>query len=287
LERWVEQLAQVTYRPYLLNAFIGSGTLSANLSENNPNESLNWKLTGEMPVSDNPSPLIRGISSTSRDLQLDRFISINAAAFSIFQLEPRMVPADDEPSGDLDLYLSENTDRYREIASTVDTETAFVAFAESGFMSSSEFLFLRMLDNPAQFRSILNNFASEGLIQRDDNIYIINSLYLGKLIGSDLSTIRNFYLGIHNNTISISRSRNLVETVGLDHDRRRVMFYDDHFIQIRESLPSTMSSFTYVDTPNFNSYIQPWLYPQNYFGALSSNLEILTIITDRENNSSH
>ncbi len=286
MERWVEQMAQVTYRPYLLNAFTGSGTLSARLSENNPNESLNWTLTGEMPVTDNLSPLIRGISAISRDLQLDRFISINAAAFSIFQLEPRMVPADDEPSGDLDLYLSENTDRYREIASTIDSETAFVAFAESGFMSSSEFLFLRMLDDPVQFRSILNNFASEGLIQRDDNIYIINSLYLGNLIGSDLSTIRNFYLAIHNNTVSISRSRNLVETVGLDHDRRRVMFYDDQFIQIRESLPSRMSSFTYVNTPNFNSYIQPWLYPQNYFGALSSNLEILTIITNRENSNS-
>jgi hypothetical protein len=286
LERWVEQLAQVSYRPFLLDAFAGSGTLSAHLSENNPDESLNWRISGTMPVFDSPAPLIRGISASSKDLQLDQYISINAAAFSIFQLEPRMVPADGEPSGDLDLYLSENTERYRDIASTIDTETAFVAFAESGFMSSSEFLFLRKLTDPTQFRSILNSFASNGLVQSDNNIFIINSLSLGKLIASDLSTIRNFYLSIHGNTVSISRSRNLVETVGLDHDRRRVMYYDDHYIQIRENLPSTMSSFTYVDTPSFNNYIQPWLYPQNYFGALSSNLELLTIITDRENSDS-
>jgi hypothetical protein len=286
LERWAEQMAQVTYRPYLLNAFSGSGSLSANLSDNNPTESLIWMLSGEMPVYDNPSPLIRGISAESRDLQLDRYISTNAAAFSIFQLEPRMIPAEEEPIGSMDQFLSDHTDQYRNIASALDTETAFVAFSESGFMSSSEFLFLRKLNDPAQFRSALNSFATEDLIQRDDNIYIINSLYLGKLIGSDLSTIRNFYLTVHGNTAAISRSRNLVETIGLDHDRRRVMYYDDHYMQIRESFPANMSSLTYVDTPNFNSYIQPWLYPQNYFGALSSNLEILTIITGRESSDS-
>lgn len=286
LERWVEQLAQVSYRPLLLNTFDGSGPLAAQLSENNPDDSILWNLKGSMAIDGNPSTLIRSISAPSKELQLDRYISTNAAAFSIFQLEPGMVPPDEEPSGELDEYFSENNGAFRDIATLLNDEVAFVAFSESGFMSSSEFLFLRRIDEPADFRLRLNNLAAEGLIQRDGSMYMINSPWLGKLIGSDMSMIGNFYLSVSGNTAAISRSRNLAESVGLDHNRRRVVYYDDHYIRIRENLPNNMSSFTYVDTPNFNSYIQPWLYPQNYFDVLSSSLENLTITTSRANNNS-
>jgi len=286
LERWVEQLAQVAYRPLLLNAFDGSGPMSAQLSENNPDDSILWNLKGSMAIDANPSTLIRSISAPSKELQLDRYISTNAAAFSIFQLEPRMVPPDGEPTGGLDEYLSENSGVFRDIASLLNDEVAFVAFSESGFMSSSEFLFLRRLDDPADFRLRLNSLVSEGLIQRDGSTYMINSPWLGNLIASDMAMIGNFYLSVTGNTAAISRSRNLAESAGLDHNRRRVVYYDDHYIRIRENLPEVMSSFTYVDTPDFNSYIQPWLYPQNYFDVLSSNLEILTITTSRASNNS-
>lgn len=286
LDRWVEQLAQVTYRPLLINIFSGSGPVSTRLTQNNPDERVLWNLRGEMTVDRNPSALIRSISAPSREFQLDRFISTNTAAFSIFQFEPRMVPPDEEPEGPLDQYFADNRSEFREMASLLNNEVAFVAFAESGFMSSSEFLFLRRLNEPTAFRSMLNRLSTEGLIQRDGSIYIANSRWLGRLIGSDLSPINNFYLGIHGNTAAISRSRNLTESVGVDHDRRRVVYYDDHYISIRENLPVELSSFTFVDTPNFNSFIQPWLYPQNYLGALSSNLELLTITTSRDDETS-
>jgi hypothetical protein len=281
MDRWVEQMAQVAYRPLLINAFEGSGPLSARLTQNNPDETIHWDLRGEMTIESNPSALIRSISAPSGEIQLDRYISDNSTAFSIFQYEPRMVPPDEDPEGQLDQYFAENNSVFREIATQLNNEAAFVAFAESGFMSSSEFLFLRRLDDAAGFRTVLNRLASNGLIRREGNVYIINSRWLGKLIGSDLSTLNNFYLGIHNNATAVSRSRNLTESVGLDHNRRRVVYYDDHYISIRENHPEQLSSFTYVDTPGFNSFVQPWLYPQNYLGTLSSNLEILTIATNR------
>lgn len=284
LERWVEQMAQISYRPMLLNSFAGAGPFSARLAENNPDGSLLWKLQGTMEPEDEKSALIRGISGPASEMQLDRFISANTSAFSIFRLEPRMVPpSENEPVSELDQYLAESSDTFREIASTLNDEVAFVTFAESGFMSSSEFLFLRSLDEPAELRRILNNLVSEDLIQALDDNYIVHSSWLGKLFGSDLSTVSNFYLAIHGNTLAISRSNGIVESVGTDHDGRRVVFYDDHYIDIRENLPEKISSFTYVDGPAFNNYIQPWLYPQNYFGALSSSIEILAITTSREN----
>ncbi len=286
MERWVEQVAQVSYRPELIGSFEGSSPLAMAMQENNPDESVIWSMAGQMLTAEDSSPLIRSISAPSRNLQLDRYISANSAAFSIFQMEPRMVPPQgDDPLSELDQYLSENTDIYRELASALTSETAFAAFAESGFMSSSEFMLLRGVEDPGQFRRIIENLASEDLLQKDDDTYMVHSPWLGNLIGSDLSTMTNFWLGIHGNAIAISRSKGLVEAVGTDFNRRQVIYYEDHYIDIRESLPSEVSSFTYVDTPVFNSYIQPWLHPQNYFGALSSNLELFTITTSRASES--
>ncbi|MEX2368520.1 MAG: hypothetical protein WD510_03350, partial [Balneolaceae bacterium] len=171
---------------------------------------------------------------------------------------------------------------YQNIASTLGDELAFAAFAESGFMSSSEFLFLRDVHQPESLRNTLNQLESEDLLTRDGNIYTLRSRWLGRLFGSELAPIENFYLGIYDEAVVISRSKGLTESVGSDSERRRVIFYEDQYTQIRNQLPERLSSLLYVNSSSFNSYIQPWLFPQNYFSALSTNFEILTLTTETE-----
>lgn len=284
LERWIEQLVQITLRPQLADTFEGALPVALSLGRQPTEDHLFWRLQGEMPLENDLSPLIRSISGPAEEIVLDRYISTNASAFSIFRLEPRRIPAPEPggPSGDLDQYLEQNSELYSRISSSLGPEVAFAAFAESGFMSSSEFLFLRHLSNPHAVERVMNLLAEEGLALVEGNSWYLHSRRLGLLLGSDLSPFTSFYLSINGSTLALSRSRGLVETVGADASRRRTYFYDDDYLTIRNSLPDRVSSFTYVSASEFGSYLQPWLYPQNYIQALTSGLDILTITTARE-----
>src|SRR5690625_13894 len=284
LERWVEQLVQITLRPGLAGTFEGARPLALSLHGQPADEHLFWRLQGEMPLEEDLSPCTTLFRSPADEMILDRYISTNASAFSIFRLEPRRIPAPepDGPIGELDQYLDRNSELYSLLSSSLESEVAFAAFAESGFMSSSEVLFLRRLSDPGALRRVMNQLAEEGLVLVEGNSWYLHSRRLGKLLGSDLSPFTSFYLSINGPTLALSRSRGLVETVGADSDRRRTYFYDDDYLTIRNSLPERVSSFTYVQAPEFGNYLQPWLYPQNYIQALTSSLDILTITTARE-----
>lgn len=279
LERWLEQISDIIYRPLLQNAFSGSGLLA--LSGREAGERVNWRLEGEMDLEQERAPLIHAVSSPTDEFLLDRYIPLNTAAFSLLRLEPRRVPPEGfVPAGSLDEHLLENESRFGEISSSLHSELAFTAFAETGFMSSSEFVFIRRLSDPAALRRTLQSLESDGLIEAlEGGAWYVNSPLLGRLIGGDLSPLGAFYLSVHEEAAILSRSNSLVNSIGNDQSRRRVVFYEENYSRIRQNLDSGLSSFTYVDAPAFNSFVQPWLFPQNYVGALSSELEIITIAT--------
>lgn len=283
LERWVEQIADITYRPSLQGLFDGTTPLS--LHAGNPPESLgnlSWILRGEMQVLPERSVLAHAISTPAEPFLLDRYIPIGAAGFSIFFLEPRRLPTA-EPLTDLDRKLESDTEQWQEIASTLHSELAFVTFAESGFMSASEYLFLRRLSDPDRLEAILQELAEEGLIQQpNENLYHISSTWLGELLGSELSSLSGFYLAVHNEVVALSRSNSVVVGVGSDYNRRRVVYYDDSYTDLRRDIDRPLSSFTYLDAPSFNTFLQPWLFPQNELAALTSGLDIITLSTYRE-----
>ena len=277
LPHWIMQLSQTSNRPYLYNTFDGGTPIHFRLN-NSPADSASWRLTGNLTLQDNPSPLLRSVSSAPSEFQLDRYIPNNAAAFSILQLEPRAVPPNGgKPVDEIDQYLTENSSIWSSIASSLNDEIAFVTFAESGSESTSEFMFLRHLSSPSDLRTQLNELSSLEDVTRYGNTYVITSSWLGSLIGSELNSMRDFYLHIHRDIAILSQRRGLAESVPGDANRRRVMYYDDDYMMVRDNLDENLSSLTYVNMDRFETYIQPWLSPQNYFGAMVSNLDLLVM----------
>ena len=283
LPNWIMQLAMTSYRPFLYDTFLGGNPIHFQLDEA-PADSASWRLTGELTHSENPSALLRSVTSAPREFRLDRYIPNNAAAFSILQLEPRAVPPNGgEPDDEVDRYLSDNSEIWSSIASSLNDEIAFVSFAESGSESTSEYMFLRHLSSASDLRAQLNELTELDGVTRDGNTYIITSSWLGSLIGSELNTMRDFYLHINRDIAILAQRRGLAEGVPGDANRRRVMFYDDDYMMVRSNLDENLSSLTYVNIDPFETYIQPWLFPQSYFGAMMSNLDLLVISTTQQN----
>lgn len=286
LPNWVMQLSLISDRPNLYDTFDGGNPIHFRLNTS-PADSASWRLTGDLTLQENPSPLLRSVTSATREFRLDRYIPSNAASFSIMQLEPRAVPPNgNQPVDETDQYLTENSDIWSAIASSLNDEIAFVSFAESGSESTSEYMFLRHLSSASELRSQLNKLTSLDGVIRDGSTYAITSSLLGSLIGSELNSMRDFYLHIHRDIAILAQRRGLAESVPGDANRRRVMFYDDDYMMVRDNLDENLSSITYVNIDRFKTYIQPWLSPQNYFGAMVSNMDLLVMSTARESDQS-
>lgn len=286
LPNWLMQNSQISYRPYLYDSFDGGTPIHFRLNSA-PADTASWRLTGELQLRDNPSPLLRSVTSEPREFRLDRFIPNNAASFSILQQKPRSVaPNGEEPDDETDRYLAGNSEIWTSIASSLNDEVAFVTFAESGSESTSEFMFLRHLSSASDLRSQLNELTSLDGVTRDGNTYVITSQWLGSLIGSELNSMRVFYLHIHNDIAILAQRRGLAESVPGDANRRRVMYYDDDYMMVRDNLDENLSSLTYVNIDRFENYIQPWLSPQNYFGSMVSPLDLFVISTSRNDDQS-
>ncbi len=279
LDQWVKQMADVSYMPSLNNLFDGGKPVSFTLNDNEDQEWA-WQLNGELELEEQPSVLLRSLSSASEEFILDRYISNNAAAFSIQRLEAsRIAPEDEEPESETDRYLSEHPELWQRIADQLNDEIAFVSFAESGAESSSEYLFLRHLNNGDELYAALSELANEDLVEQTGDTFLIQSHWLGQLIGSKLNPMIDFYLHIFDDIAILSQRRGLAESVPGDTERRRVMFYDDDYMMVRDDVDMPISSILYADMQQFGTYIQPWLAPQNNFSALTSNLDLVVITT--------
>lgn len=279
LDRWIEQLGKVEYRPAIMDAFEGTGPvlLQANTSEGDGDEETQTiSFSGNIPLSEDKTELIASVSSENSPLQLDRYISSNAAAFGIFHLEPRSAPPREvENATELDSLLMENNSLYSDLSVTLDTEFALVMYPESGFLNVGEHLFLRSLKDPGRLEELLEELEEDDVIEQQGDAYFLQSTVLGKLIGSQMSSYLDFYLEVVDDAVVISRRNGLVDLVASDHDRRRVVYYEDEYMDIREGMSDALS-FLFIANSDFESYVQPFLAPENNFGALASRYDLLS-----------
>lgn len=279
MEIWAKQMAQVTYRPFLNDIFRGSSPITLTLNGGDDSQ-WNWQLAGRMTLQSDRSKLLEAVSSTPANFTLDRYIPVTAAAFSIFRLEPEVDSIrESDYTHQTDLFLESNPNTIQAVIQDLEDEVAFVSFAESGPTGSSEYLFLRSIKNQTTIRQFLDDLAGRNLIIRDNNTYIIDSRTIGKIFGSDMNTMENFYLTLYEQVMAISQRKGLSESIGGDSDRRRVMYYDDDYSRVRRSLGGSLSSIFYMDASRFGRYIKPWLYPQSYFGRVVSSLDDFVIAT--------
>lgn len=287
LDHWVEQLGEVFHRPAILDKFDGSEPFSFPFSQQQSDTSRNVELRANIPLTENRSPLVDAISYSNKPVSLDRHIASNAAAFAILRLPPLSVPG--EPFGDytspLDSLFQDEIETYQNLANTVGEEFAFESFPESGLQSSGEFLFMRKLLDKNTFRQELNELVDRGYLTRIDDSYQASSSILGQLIGSELSTLRDFYISFSDDVVVISKRKGLTESVNSDRIRRRVIYYEDSYSDIRNTMPKEISGFFWGDSERFLQFLNPYLNSTNTAEAIMRRFDITTLTMQSQDNS--
>ena len=288
LDQWVEQFANVNFRPSIANSFKGSNSASLQFDDLGDSLSSTIDLSGKITLSDTSrSALIDAISSKNMPVSLDRFIASNATAFALFRSVPKLVPS--KPTQRVtkldSLLLNSNSD-YASIANSLDAPFAFVSFSESGLVSNGEYLLMRKLRNTSQLRSKLNELSRDGYISTIGNSYFASSSVLSKLIGSELSPFIDFYISFSRDVVVISDRRGLSEGVESDRARRRVIYYEDDYADIRKDLPAEISGFVWVDSGDFQKFLEPFLLPKSAAVSLLSQFDLAHITLQRLNQSS-
>lgn len=284
LDRWIEQLAKVQYRPGIKNIFRGTGPVVLSVNKLSSGESNNeLQFTGHIPLSgETRSTVVDAFSSENAPITLDRYISSNAASFGIFRLEPRTVPPDSAAnSTSLDSLLMNNSERYGEIAGALDSEFSLVTYTESGFLSTGEHLYLRKLTDRSSLVNQLNELADNNVLQKTGDTYFAQSQVLGNLIGSELCNYTDFYLNVTGDVVVISKRKGLAEVVESDRNRRRVIYYDQGYMDIRNNLPDEVSGYLFANT-DFYDFIKTYLDSETYANAITSQFNQLTISLQRD-----
>lgn len=277
LDQWLRQLTNVTNRPLVKNSLAGTQPSLLSVNEQNNEGNRTIQLSGNITLNaDSTSDLIAAFSSENAPITLDRYISSNAAAFGLFRLAPILAPPASLPDTTrLDSAFMENSQRYTTIAKTLDPEFSLVTYAESGFLTTGEHLFVRKIADPSEFQQQLSELASKGYIKQRDGAYLVTSTAMAKMIGGPLCTFRDFYLDVTGEGVIISKRKGLVEMVSSDRNRRRTMYYEKEFRNIKNQLSNEISGL-FVTGSDFYSFIEPFLAPENYVNAITSKFNMLS-----------
>lgn len=288
LDRVAVQLAKITYRPEIKNALQGTGPALLEVSEMQGEEISGDIFQGTIPLTDEPpSELVASVSQENAPLELDRYISSNAAGFGIFRLQPRLAPPSSLPdTTQLDEELMNDKVKYSKFAKSLGNRFALVMYSESGFLSTGEHLFIREVTDRNTFQQQLNILVNDGLAQKSGDTYLIQSRALSELIGSEMSDIRDFYLDLAGDVVVISKRKGLAEIVASDRSRRRVIYYEQNYREVKEDLPDDISGL-FIGNTDFYSFVEPFLGPGNYGSIVASQFDILSISTrlNDDNNS--
>ena len=271
-----KQLSAITLRPLLDNIFDGTDPMSLTFVPGDADRE--WEFSGHSTIRDQHSEFMRLLSAEPAPFRLDRYIPVNVAAFGIFRDNPLRFEPDsvtsDNPADD---FLRQNENGIRDLKRSLGSEVAVALFSESGPASDSEYLYLREIINPEPVRNLLDTMADNDLAIQDEQTYFVNSKILGKLFGSPIFADTDFYMIIYNNVAAFALRKGLVESVGSDTERRRVMFYDDDYREIMQSFGTPISSFFYSDAERFSTFLQPWLYPQHYAAPLLNRFDQMVL----------
>ncbi len=276
LDRWIRQLTSVTHRPTVKNALAGTKPALLSVNKQGEEQSREISLSGNIPLSEQvPTDLVSAFSSANAPISLDRYISSNAAAFGLFRLSPRLAPPASMPDTTrLDSVLLAKNQPYTDMAKILNPEFSLVTYTESGFLATGEHLFLRKVREPDVLRQQLRQMADQDYIQTRDGIYFVQSTAMAKMIGSSLCSFKDFYLDVTGEAVVISKRKGLVEMVSSDRNRRRTMYYEQQFRDIKNDLAEEISGL-FVTGPDFYSFVEPFLAPDNYLNAITSKFNLL------------
>ncbi|TYP91669.1 hypothetical protein LX73_2493 [Fodinibius salinus] len=272
LDRWARQLTKVGYRPLLKKAL--DGTKPTLLSINTEGEKQNIQFSGTLPLNKNiPSDIVAAFSSENAPISLDKYISSNVAAFGLFRMAPQTAaPRSLADTTKLDSLFLTNNQRYSNIANTLSSEFALLTYAKSGFLTTGEHVFVRKTKDASTLRKRLRELANAGHIQPREGTYFVQSRALSNMIGSPLCGFQSFYLDVTGEGVIISKRKGLVEMISSDRNRRRTMYYEQSFREIKNDLPQRISGL-FVTSEDFYPFIEPFLAPDNYVDVITSKFD--------------
>ena len=296
MENWVRQIGAPRYLPGITDQLAGTGPFIARaMSYSYADPLYDITLTGSIPVDpDASSELVNLLSAEPSQMDLDRYVSADAAFFTLYQHNPPDSPdffteskgsdSASSAASRLDSLLLNDTDRYRELAGSVAPFAAFVAFEASGFLSVGEHLFLRRLEETTLFNRLIRELEQEGYLEQNNDVYYANSLILGQLLGSPLNRVSDFYFMRSGNAVVLTSRPGLARRIDQDRRRRAVYYYDDDYISARNRHPEALSSWFYWKSDPLTNYLEPFLSPVNHARFLATLLDLGTMSLVRNRN---
>lgn len=284
LNVFLSQVIAVRYKPFLLNSFKEAGIAEISFKNSNEGEKsdLVLSIVGQStidPETPKHSAITNGLSNINSKITLDRYISGDAAAFSVLFGKTPFSPDEYALNSSLDSLLTHDPLVFDQLYSFLDEEFAAVTYAPSGYSDIGEHLFIRRLADVKGFLTTFQKLANNGYVRSINRSYYVSSPIIAKLIGSTGCDYESFYLTITAEAVVISPRLGLSERISADRSRRRVIYYNRTYSETRKRFPDEVSSFIWVESTPFKSYLNAYLAPDKNITAILNEFEIGVVAT--------
>jgi hypothetical protein len=279
IDRFVAQETAVRYRPLLSGAFRGAGIAYLEVSKPGGNsvETPLFTFDGSMSLAarENRSSLVRALSTQNHGNILDRYISQDAALAVLMNGRTETsLPQNATSQLDSDVWFTQNPDIFTQMARALGDNFAYSAFASSGFLSVGEYAFLRLLEDRAAFVRGLQALAERDDVTQDGESYFIQSAYLSSAISNNMSNFDAFYLRVIGDAIVITQRPGLAQKLASDRSRRRVLYFNENYLKVRQSFPDQISGFVFSQSEELTKYVQSLLNPVHNVDVVTDRFDL-------------
>jgi hypothetical protein len=279
VDKWLARIGKVKQQSHISNILNGASPVLLKLKSKKA-KNLIYSLSGQVGLhSKKESLLVKAASYANKPLFLDQYISADAAGFAVLRAPPAPFPKKLPDTTAADFYLMKHNKVYKKLASTLDVEFGLEMFANSGFQSTSEHLYLRKLKNVDGFQDQLASLGQDSIITKvDSTTYFAQSNALAGLLGSRLCDFKNFYVSTVGDAAVIAARKGLIDKVDFNHSQRQTIQYEGYYRQMKATFPPKISSLL-VAGPKFRTFMQPLVSNQQYSKQLFSKFKYLALTT--------
>lgn len=277
MDDFAAQLGAIKLRPLVEDSFMGLGVGPLNFEriEDEENEK-DLLISGWQNVDkDSSSALVRALSGTPAEVTLDRYISSDAAAFSVMHALPATKPSADEVTSRMDSLLAADEAIYNEIYNILLPEFAFVAYPSSSFAGFGEYLFIRKIEDSRAFYRIMERLADEGFVSELNDTYYVNSPLFSDMLGGGISDFSSFYLATTGDAVVISPRLGLSQRIRADRSRRRVIYYNNTYSGMKSGFAENVSTLFFAESEPFRAFLSNKIYDESEISTITNQFELV------------